>query len=358
MVAGSILSKKTVSMASAKHPSVAIFIQRAHVILQLAEGLISENSDIFEFSGFRDLIIRIGKIHRDTPILFYTPYSPIILLAFLFPRRNFYYLLHEPHLGRERVGALKFVAYEIWLFLTSLRCTFICASINGRDIASRKAAVARKLQSEVLPLSLNGIPKVRKNPPDSYDIGMWGSINREKGIERFLELARANRDLRMGVLTAANDRMLRLSQECRHVAPNVTFELHEGGFSDSDLESFISRTAVVALPQWDATQSGQLPFALRSGMPAITSNIGAFRQYCRTPSQALKLIDNNLSPAEFAKEMKECLSDILTDYEACSRAAAQLFNEHHSAVAAQSQMRKILRMELSENINHSGNSVV
>lgn len=323
-----------------EHKTSIIFFPRGHVLTPLVEALEADDILLQPYLGLGDLLACVRRA-RSSNIIFYTPAWFLAAVPFLAKKHRYYYILHEPHLSRRRAGLCRFLAYEAWLGAMMIGTKFICASAAGHKIATNRKMIASKVVSDFVPLTLRDKIPVHHTKVCDFDVCMWGSINREKGLERFLAAAEKAPDLRFAILAASSERLRKIEWSSSEQA-NVKFCLIDGGFSDDALEEFIASSAILALPQHEATQSGQPPFALRAGLPIVATALPAFKDANGEEIAGIELVPNIDNLSAYADEMVLKIRNVLANQAALSSLARSSFVKHHAPEVAQRHLRMAL----------------
>lgn len=109
-------------------------------------------------------------------------------------------------------------------------------------------------------------------PPKGKYILFFGRMNRYKGIEGLLELAKQTRDIQYVVAGKADDNVRKTVDELS-VLPNV--KVDEGIIPYDKMHDYFYDAYCIVLPYESATQSGVVLDAYKHSRPAVAFDVGA-----------------------------------------------------------------------------------
>ena len=310
------------------HSSAVLCIKKNHVLESFATSLIvaDPRARLLIYDGFSDLLVKLRPVGTNSKIIFYVPEFYLLLVIFRYYLKfNFYYFVHEPRISLSRSPSVKFFfVYKLWLFLISLSCNPIFLSFYGSSLGR-----VGKKRPIVIPLLFDNPSHTLAldcKKEKKFDVVMWGSLNTEKGLDRFISFASAFPNLSFGVLARKNARLVELKESLTKL-PNLDWALREDYIPDLEIFKFVQSGKVAFLCQRESTQSAQLPLALSLGLPVVTTDCGSFPEFIGT-AKFSRCFFNGLSDDALSKELGQHIPFILSNLSAASEEASEFYSDN------------------------------
>lgn len=225
--------------------------------------------DVFIFNWFESI-----------PDFKYGPLQSVIAICFVlllkFNRRKIIWILHnkKPHAGghtRLKRFLTRFMAKKSDLILTH-------ATEGVEMIRTHYPYATDKIHFLHHPTK-NRLPESSNEMNPEYDLLIWGSISRYKGVLEYLTYLKENpQDLKICIIGKCSPASL--ADEIRCIAPkNVTFICESPSFEE--LARYIRHSAFVLAPYCPESvlSSGILMDSLSFGARVIGPDVGSFKDY-------------------------------------------------------------------------------
>ena len=311
-----------------------LFIRKGHVLTIFAQSLcVADRSvQLVVYDGVYDLYASVKRIEGRARVMFYAPEWFLVPLVIRFYSRHlFFYFLHEPIISSARSASVGFfLFYKFWLWCLRRFVSLIFLSAYGAKLGGSASG-----DEVVIPLLFdpsmafeNAVLQEKKK----VDVIMWGSLNREKGLDRFLKTAAANKSISFGVLARRTDR-LESERQASISIDNVHWDLRDQYIPDQEIFRFVQSGRIAFLCQRESTQSAQLPLALALGVPVLASDCGSFPEFIGDGLYS-SCVPNNFADNELVGYLTEHIAEILENYPKASQEATKIFDYKFKARAA------------------------
>ena len=261
-----------------------ILIKEGHVSTVFAESLAESDTqlELIKYSSFTKLFQHLKERESGNKVYLHSPDFNFIFLVILFYKKfKFRYFLHEPYISYNRSPSITFwLGYHLWLFLIQFFCSFIFLSKKGMNLANKKFFLVRPSKFlGVLPIAIDEKKLSIKNAPSTcFDFIMWGSLNHEKGLDRFIQVARRLPNKSFAVMSRSNNYLQSL-KKINSDLKNFKWFLSKRFIDDKEIFRFIDSSKFAFMLQRESTQSGQLPLALALGKSVFASDAGSFPEF-------------------------------------------------------------------------------
>lgn len=309
-----------------------ILIKKGHVSIAFARSLAEADSglEIIEYISIKQIFQELWKRNDGSKIYLHSPDFKFIFLTILFCKKfQFRYFLHEPYISFNRSPSILFwFGYHIWLFFIQFFCKFIFLSKNGMNSASKNFFLTKSSNFlGVLPIAINKkMLSDFKISDYSFDFIMWGSLNHEKGLDRFLKIARKLPDKSFAVMSKSNSYLQSL-KETNSDLNNFKWFLSNKFIEDKEIFKFIASCKYAVMLQRESTQSGQLPLALALGKSVFASDSGAFPEFLDGAIFS-KIFKNSSSDKKIVNDVILHIKKIAGDEIASQNEAKSIFMKH------------------------------
>jgi glycosyltransferase involved in cell wall biosynthesis len=311
-----------------------LFIRKGHVLKIFAQSLcVADRSvQLVEYNGFSDLHASVKRIEGRARVMFYVPDWFLLPLVIIFYcRHSFFYFLHEPVITPARSPSMRFfLFYKMWLWCLRRFVSLIFLSAYGAKLGRTPNA-----DPIIMPLLFDpgmAFENAVLQEEKKVDVIMWGSLNREKGLDRFLEVAAANESISFGVLARRTDQ-LELQRQAAISIGNVHWDLRDQYVPDQEIFRFVQSGRIAFLCQRESTQSAQLPLALALAVPVVASDCGSFPEFIGDGLYS-SCVPNNLAGDELVGCLTEHIAEILGNYPKASQEASKMFDDKFKARTA------------------------
>ena len=315
-----------------------LFIRSGHVLTPFARSLCGARG-CAELKSYRDMSELQGFLIKAPPnskIVFYSPeiFLPWIILKNIHKFR-FFYFLHEPIISLSRAPSLRFfLAYKAWLFLLGLLSSFIFLSEHGKrefkkTLLSSYQSTDKRL---VIPLVINRVylgSVTKLQIEKKFDFVMWGSLNKEKGLDRFIQTAKDYPNFNFGILARSNAQLKDAKKKYTFLK-NISWDLRDCFISDGQINQFILSAKSAYLCQRQSTQSAQLSLALALRVPVFATDCGSFGEFLRGTVYS-KCFPNDLSDEDLSEKVARHATFVFQNYDLASKEANSLFKRRFDA---------------------------
>ena len=322
---------------------VPIFYKKLHNTQEQAKSYDPKFFLKYSYQNSFELVKTISKM-KEEKFLIFTPNLILPLLPFLFTKKYFFYILHEPKLNLKRSSYFNYLLITLWNFLCSFGVKFIFVSNNGYNLAKNNRFILKKSYKKKIVTSLFGRPEIKQTAEKiKYDFILWGIITKDKGLQTFLKVSEQMPDKRFAILTRNKD-LLSLDTS-KYL--NLTLIIKDAFIPEDEIESFVASGKVALMPQIDGAQSGCLPVALRQHKPVLAFDRGSFKEF-------LLQTEDNISAGIVVKyskdkqkniiELVKAAQNIIDNYSSFSEDARKIY---HLKFNAQTESEKIYKNILS-----------
>ena len=308
-----------------------LFVRKGHVLKIFSQSLcVADKSvQLVEYNGLSDLHTSLKRIKRRARVMFYIPEWFLLPLVIIFySRHSFFYFLHEPVITLARSSSMRFFFfYKMWLWCFRRFVSLIFLSAYGANLGrteSRDKIIVPLLFDPSIAFENMVLQEEKK-----VDVIMWGSLNKEKGLDRFLEIAAANESISFGILARRTDQ-IELERQANISISNVHWDLRDQYIPDHDIFRFVQSGRIAFLCQRESTQSAQLPLALALAVPVVASDCGSFPEYIGNGIYSI-CVPNNLAGDELVDCLTEHIAKILENYPKASQEANKIFDDKFKA---------------------------
>ena len=234
----------------------------------------SREADVYIFNWFESIPdFKYGLLQSAVATVF--------LLYLCLRKKKIVWMLHNkrPH-ARGRDWAKHFLARLI----ANRSSLIVTHSEEGvRLVADEYPQALKKTHFLHHPTKCR-IPPAETVPEEkAYDLLIWGTIARYKGVFRFVEYLRAHTDVGLRVCIVGGASEAVYADLERLLPPRVTLVRRRPSFEE--LGVFIARSAFVLCPYnaESVLSSGMLMDSLSYGAKVIGPDTGSFRDYARLP---------------------------------------------------------------------------
>ena len=309
-----------------------ILIKKGHVSTAFAESLAESDDhlELIKYSSFKKLFQHLKKREPGSKVYLHSPdFNFIFLVIFFYKNFKFRYFLHEPYISYNRSPSTIFwLGYHLWLFLIQFFCSFIFLSKKGMCLATKKFFLVRQSKFlGVLPIAINE-KKLFVETRDSFcfDFIMWGSLNHEKGLDRFIQVARRLPNKSFAVMSRSNN-YLQALKKANSDLNNFKWLLYDRFIEDREIFEFIASSKFAFMLQRESTQSGQLPLALAFGKSVFASDAGSFPEFLNEVKFS-KIFQNSKSEDEIINDVVSHINRIKGHEDASKYEAELIFKKY------------------------------